>query len=151
MTIPPNFLLRSHLAEQEQEPSPSFCQESCEQQSCQHCCPGAQGHCSPHTRSSSSTRQESSAGLTWKIFNSSQTLYEALHRLDYTSDPKQTISQGHCSNKLDILYIILSQIRIFTKNHIKNQFLFFLDNFQIFQLFLQQKNRSNYPIKMFKI
>ena len=39
--------------------------------------------------------------------------YEALHRLDYTLDPKETISQDHCLNKLDIklsfvYYIILS-------------------------------------------
>ena len=39
--------------------------------------------------------------------------YEALHRLDYTSDPKKTLSQGHCSKKLDIkltfvYHIILS-------------------------------------------
>ena len=39
--------------------------------------------------------------------------YEALHCLDYNSDPKETISQGHCSNKLDIklsfvYYIIMS-------------------------------------------
>ena len=39
--------------------------------------------------------------------------YEALHRLDYNSDPKETISQGHGSNKLDIklsfvYYILLS-------------------------------------------
>ena len=46
--------------------------------------------------------------------------YEALHRLDYTSDTKESISQGHCSNKLNIklsfvYYIILSQSRNFTK------------------------------------
>ena len=28
------------------------------------------------------------------------TVYDAVHRLDYTSDPKENISQGHCSNKL---------------------------------------------------
>ena len=45
--------------------------------------------------------------------DASDKTYEALHRLEYTSDPKETISQVYYSNKLElklsfVYYIFIS-------------------------------------------